>query len=768
MKRKKLRAVVCGSTFGQFYLEALKMLPEAFEPAGLLARGSQRSKKCAAYYGVDLYTDAGQLPDDIDLACVVLRSGVMGGRGTDLSLELLRRGIHVLQEQPVHHKDMAACLRAALGRGVLFQTGDLYVHLPAVRRFIACAKAMLARQEALYVDAAFASQVSYPLMHILMEALPSIRPWRVGTVSRDGGPFHVLTGALGKIPVVLRVHNEVDPGDPDNYLHLLHRITIGCAGGSLSLTDTHGPVVWRPRLHVPEDLHTFGQLAGDYPLHLSEHSTETLGPAAPASYGDILARQWPRAIARDLSLLAAMISGAAEADTGAVRALLCAGQWHEMTAALGYPVLRPGCGHQPLPVDILKAAAATIPAGDGRPGASDAPGACSPAAAGVASCTEYADGELRGIDPPAVRLFVERLDEAVFSAMLHALQARGALTDREREYGPAEIWSLSQTAPRHRHLVLRWLELLAARGYLERRGDCFCGAGVVTEDMLRERWRAVREIWDGRLGPPLVLDYLLSNVEQLPRLMSGKQQAALLLFPAGGMDYANALYRETIAARYLNKSVAEAVVRIGAAKGSAPDAGPGPGKPLRIVELGAGTGATTDQVVARLRALPGAPRVEYRFTDVSNFFLAAARERFADCPWMRFEIADIDRDLAGQGLRAASVDIVIAAGVMNNASDIAAAVDGLTRLLVPGGWALITEPVREFPEILISQAFMMTSPEDDRKNTRTTFMSVRQWRDVFHRAGAAEVLTLPGEEHPIAPLGQKLFAARKKSLLEYA
>jgi thiazolinyl imide reductase len=361
MTRKKLRTVVCGSTFGQFYLKALKMLPEEFELAGLLARGSERSKKWAEYYGINLYTEAGQLPDDIDLACVVLRSGVMGGKGTDLSMNLLARGIHVVQEQPVHHKDMAACFRIARQQGVFFQTGDLYVHLPAVRCFIACAKVMLERQNALYIDAAFASQVSYPLMHIFSEILLSIRPWKTGTLFRDGGPFHVLTGTLGKIPVILRVHNEVDPDDPDNYLHLLHRITIGSEGGSLSLTDTHGPVVWHPRLHIPEDLKTFGDLSDAYPEHLLENSTETLGASSPANYKDILTKQWPGAVARDLSLMRKMILGSSNMDMRAQQDLLCSSQWHEMTAALGYPVLHPRCSHQPLPVNILKEAAATIP-----------------------------------------------------------------------------------------------------------------------------------------------------------------------------------------------------------------------------------------------------------------------------------------------------------------------------------------------------------------------------------------------------------------------
>ncbi|MFB9278523.1 Gfo/Idh/MocA family oxidoreductase [Cohnella cellulosilytica] len=744
MTHKKWRVIVCGSTFGQFYLEALALLPDRYELAGLLARGSDRSRRCAAYYGVPLYTGIEQLPDDIDAACVVLRSGVMGGQGTELSLALLERGIHVMQEQPIHHKDLALCLRAARRRGAVFRTGDLYVHLPAVRRFIAAARTALQRQEPLYIDAAFASQVSYPMVHILAQALPSIRPWSTAAAGPQEGPFRVLTGKIGQVPAVLRVHNEVDPEDPDNYLHLLHQAAIGFAGGSLSLTDTHGPVVWRPRLHVPDASYTLGELSGAAPDYMREHSTETLGSGNTFSYGDLLAKLWPQAIARDLTELGDAITDRSEAERRAAQELLCASQWHELTAAIGYPTLRPGLGHQPLPIHLLRASASAVPdeIGPGQAGEEQE----------LASCTAPADIELRGIGSEQVGDFIEKLHTAVFGSMLNAMQAQGTLTDSQRTYGIAEILSAANVSPRHHSVIMRWLGLLAERGYIKRREGGFSGTEIVLEGELDERWQAVRAAWDGKLGSPLTMDYLIENARRLPQLMSGEQQAALLLFPEGKMDYADALYRETVTARYLNQSVAEAVARIAALRKRSA---------LRLVEIGAGTGATTDAIVARWQAAPEPFPLNYLFTDVSSYFLTAAQSRYSRYPWMRYELADIDIRLEDQGIEASGADVVVAAGVLNNAQDTDRTVRGILELLVPDGWLLLTEPVGEFPEILISQAFMMTPPQDDRARSQTTFMSASQWQDVFRRAGAAEVLTFPADDHPLAPLGQKLFAVRK-------
>ncbi|MGN9841247.1 Gfo/Idh/MocA family oxidoreductase [Nonomuraea sp. H19] len=362
---RRLRVVVCGSTFGQFYLAALAGLADAFEVVGVLARGSERSVACARRAGVPLYTDPGALPADVDVACVVVRSGMMGGAGSELARTLLGRGVHVLQEQPVHHDDLAACLREARRRGVTYRLGDLYVRLPAVRRFIAATRALLDRQAPLYVDAACSVQVAFPLVHILAEALGVLRPWRIAAAPGIGEePFTTLTGAIGGVPLTMRVQNEVDPVDPDNHLHLLHRITIGTEGGALTLTDTHGPVTWSPRLHIPDVVKNAFDFTGERTAHLGEPSTTVLGPQAPPSYRSILAEIWPAAIGRDLLALRDAITGdrtGAAARTEQLH-LTLSRMWQDTTAQLGYPALRPRRVHRPLNVEDLVAAVAGVEA----------------------------------------------------------------------------------------------------------------------------------------------------------------------------------------------------------------------------------------------------------------------------------------------------------------------------------------------------------------------------------------------------------------------
>ncbi|WP_166924859.1 Gfo/Idh/MocA family oxidoreductase [Flavobacterium poyangense] len=359
-KPRKIRTVVFGSTFGQFYLEALSNLSDDFEIKGLIASGSERSKKCAEAYGIPLFNDIREIdPNDIDLACIILRSGVMGGKGTEFALYCMANGIHVIQEHPIHHKDLTTCLRVAKSNQVHFTTGNLYIHLPAFRRFTEVAKHLFETKKVVYLDIALATQVSFPLVQMMIALLPNPRPLKIHHVLKDSGPFQVLTGEWGGLPFTLRAHNEVNPNDPDNHQHLLHTISIGCSGGTLSLTDTHGPVVWKTQLHIPHN----ELLKNVSPEHqLTEKSTLILGPEFPPSYQEILQKQWPRAIGKDLQMIKSFITGEKKPEQRAHLELLCTQLWHDLTHALGAPQLRPDALYQHVEVSTLKELADKIPA----------------------------------------------------------------------------------------------------------------------------------------------------------------------------------------------------------------------------------------------------------------------------------------------------------------------------------------------------------------------------------------------------------------------
>src|SRR5690606_5063841 len=177
---RPLRTVLCGTGFGRFYAEALARMPDRFELTGILARGSGFARDYAERAGVPLYTDVRRLPADTDAACVVVGSAVSGGPGGELALALLERGVHVIQEHPVHPDELAAALRTARGAGAVYHLNPFYRHTEPIRRFLAAARSLRERGPLLFADAASALQVLHPLLDVLALALGGLRPRALG------------------------------------------------------------------------------------------------------------------------------------------------------------------------------------------------------------------------------------------------------------------------------------------------------------------------------------------------------------------------------------------------------------------------------------------------------------------------------------------------------------------------------------------------------------------------------------------------------------
>jgi thiazolinyl imide reductase len=352
-----LRFVVCGTTFGRVHLAALRARQPWGELVGIVARGSDRSLACAAQLGVPLYTDVDDLPDTVDAACVAVRASVAGGGGTELAERLLGRGIHVLQEHPVHHDELARCLRTARRQGVVHRINDHYLHVEAVRRFVAAAAVLRRQAPVLYVEAGTGIQVAYALIDILAQVLPSMRPWgfadpadpaQLGGLLAAAPPMRSIDAVFGGVPVGIRVHNQLDPREPDNHAHLLHRIAITTAAGTLSLTGTHGPVLWSPRLHVDQDDDPTGE------RRLARPSSATLPGTDPGDWATVIGTDWPLAMGRALAEFAGEVHRGADPMRAGQGQLTVCRVWQDLTTRLGQPELIVGAA--PPTIDLAELA----------------------------------------------------------------------------------------------------------------------------------------------------------------------------------------------------------------------------------------------------------------------------------------------------------------------------------------------------------------------------------------------------------------------------
>ena len=229
--------------------------------------------------------------------------------------------------------------------------------------------------------------------------------------------------------------------------------------------------------------------------------------------------------------------------------------------------------------------------------------------------------------------------------------------------------------PRYRRW---WTECLAGLG---RAG---LQAGVGDEGWLGERERLLSDpVLRARI--PLVEDCLAA----LPDILTGRLTPTDLLFPAGSLARVEGVYRDNPVADHYNAQVAGWVRQRVDDWCSSPS-----GAPVRLLEIGGGTGGTTDSILRGNRA-DGA-RLEYRFTDLSKAFLMGIEDRHGrDNPGLSTGILDISVPPAGQGFEPGSFDIVVATNVLHATPDIRSTVRNVRSLLGRGGVLVLNEVTRK-------------------------------------------------------------------------
>lgn len=278
--------------------------------------------------------------------------------------------------------------------------------------------------------------------------------------------------------------------------------------------------------------------------------------------------------------------------------------------------------------------------------------------------------------------------ESILYAMICFMKSKDIFADDNTEYTFDEMKEKLNIAPKNEKILLRWLRNLKAYGIIQATNNRYRLCLHITEEQFEETWSKMLALWNGKLCSELGNEYLLNNIKKLSELFSGHVNPTHLLFPEGKFDYANALYKETFVFKFLNNLVLKSLKMVEQSNGK-----------LEILELGAGTGSTTDAV---LELIKENNKVTYFYTDISQFFLKEAQRRYADIDNILYSQLNID-DLNFDS----KVDIIIANGVLNNAKHIDSTFEKMINLVRPGGKIFIIEQVAESLEILVSQVFMM-------------------------------------------------------------
>lgn len=113
---------------------------------------------------------------------------------------------------------------------------------------------------------------------------------------------------------------------------------------------------------------------------------------------------------------------------------------------------------------------------------------------------------------------------------------------------------------------------------------------------------------------------------------------------------------------------------------------------VRILELGAGTGGTTKNLVKKLAEITTATRFSYTFTDLSSSLVGAARRKFAKWPFMQYTVLDIEKDPAPGFINA--FDIIISTNCIHATKDLVHSTTNIRKMLRLDGVLCLVELTR--------------------------------------------------------------------------
>ncbi|KAF5694735.1 polyketide synthase [Fusarium denticulatum] len=154
---------------------------------------------------------------------------------------------------------------------------------------------------------------------------------------------------------------------------------------------------------------------------------------------------------------------------------------------------------------------------------------------------------------------------------------------------------------------------------------------------------------------------------------------------------------------------------------------------LNILEIGAGTGGTTNSVLNAIGDTYG----RYTYTDISAGFFEAAKTRFhAHSKRLDYKVLDIENDPTGQGIPEGSQDVVLAANVLHATRNLNETMTNVRKLLKPGGYLIMVEVTGYYLQMM----FLMGGLPGwwlgvDEGRTRGPGIGLTEWDGILRDSG---------------------------------
>lgn len=313
---------------------------------------------------------------------------------------------------------------------------------------------------------------------------------------------------------------------------------------------------------------------------------------------------------------------------------------------------------------------------------------------------------------------------------------------------------LSKIDLKYHRIIDKWLNQLKINAIIYPEGEYYIIPKLINKKSLDKIWNECILMWDNKFGDINIMYYIRENIENLAEILKNKMDPRGVLYPNGSKKYTESLYEKSIFSDLINSYYCQFIENYLKVNKK---------QKLRILEIGAGTGATTKKL---LKILEGND-YEYHFTDLQKYFLPQSKEIFRDNRNMLIYQLDINENPIEKGLQPNYFDIILGAYVLENVKDIAKSMSYIKKLLAPKGYLLFSEPIKNEPWLLVSQALMMEEPTDSTRE-ESVFMDLEEWKNILFTLDDNNIFyNFPNENKPLDILGVTLFIKQfKKKLMK--
>lgn len=245
-------------------------------------------------------------------------------------------------------------------------------------------------------------------------------------------------------------------------------------------------------------------------------------------------------------------------------------------------------------------------------------------------------------------------------------------------------------APGRERILGRLLDILSEDGLLRRKGEVYRCTGLIDEVDPDSELSALRALYPEIETELAILKRCAASTAAV---LHGACDPMQLVFAEGSIQEAEQIYQNSPLCRFFNNTARDIIVRA---------VGQSPGRPVRVLEIGGGTGATTAFVLPAIAQ----ENIKYTFTDISPVFLTRAREKFQNFTGVDYKLLNVERSPLEQGFPAGGYDIVLAANVLHATRDLRQTIAHVRQLLRPGGLLMLIEGVR--PDRWLDMTFGLT------------------------------------------------------------